>query len=214
MALAVGLMLGQPTGALAEPLDVVGSFDPGTPGLNATAVGLDGFAYLGSWGGPSQCPSLGVRVLDVREPTAPALLGSAAAYTGTTAEHVAAVRYATTAFTGNVLFVGIQRCVASSGATSGLAIWDVTDPSNPAELGFFSTGHAPRGVHEFTVGQRPTPRSAMAPATCASSTSPIRVNRSVSSIGVQSVTRAYLWAAVTSARRFAAAPCRRHSCTA
>jgi hypothetical protein len=95
-----------------------------------------------------------VRVLDVREPTAPALLGSAAAYTGTTAEHVAAVRYATTAFTGNVLFVGIQRCVASSGATSGLAIWDVTDPSNPAELGFFSTGHAPRGVHEFTVGQR------------------------------------------------------------
>ena len=70
----------------AESLDLVGAYDPGTPGLNASAVGLDGFAYLGSWGSVAQCPGLGVRVFDVRDPTVPTLLGRAAAYTGTTAE--------------------------------------------------------------------------------------------------------------------------------
>jgi hypothetical protein len=137
----------------AQSVDLVGAYNPGSPGFNATAVGLDGFAYLGSWGGPGQCPSLGARILDVRDPTVPTLLGSAAVYSGTTAEHLAVVRYATTAFSGSVLFVGIQRCSAAGGAPSGLAIWDVTDPANPAELGFVATGRGSRGVHEFTVRQ-------------------------------------------------------------
>ncbi|HLZ28351.1 MAG TPA: hypothetical protein VKV73_13610 [Chloroflexota bacterium] len=153
LAVVLALMLGTTT-ALANPLDFVGGYDPGSPGFNAMAVGLDGIAYLGSWGGGAQCPSLGVRVIDIHDPTAPALLATAAMYSGTTAEHVAAVRYATPAFTGNVLFSGIQRCSPSSGAPSGLAIWDVTDPSQPAELGFLPTGRGSRGVHEFTVRQR------------------------------------------------------------
>src|SRR3569833_3272047 len=33
----------------AAPLDLVGSYDPGTPGLNASVVGMDGFGYMGSW---------------------------------------------------------------------------------------------------------------------------------------------------------------------
>jgi hypothetical protein len=144
-----------PTAALADPLDVLGAADPHTPDLNAMAVGLDGFAYLGSWGSAAECPGLGVRVFAVRDPTAPILLGTpAAAYAGTTAEHVAVVHYATSAYTGTVLFAGIQRCTAGSGAPSGLAMWDVTDPTNPAELGFLPTGRGPRGVHEFTVRQR------------------------------------------------------------
>ncbi|MDQ6673029.1 MAG: hypothetical protein M3069_20200 [Chloroflexota bacterium] len=147
------LVLAAPS-ALANPLDVLGAYDPGSRGLNAMAVGLDGIAYLGSWGGASECPGLGVRVIDVHDASAPTPLGSAAAYSGTTAEHVAAVHYDTTAFSGTVLFTGIQRCSASGGAAGGLAIWDVTDPSHPAELGFLPTGRAPRGVHEFTVRQR------------------------------------------------------------
>jgi hypothetical protein len=139
--------------ASAQSLDVVGAYDPGSPGLNASAVGLDGFAYLGSWGSAANCPGLGARIFDVRDPTTPTFLGTAAVYAGTTAEHLAGVRYATAAFTGSVLFVGIQRCSPSGGAPSGLAIWDVTDPANPAELGFVSTGRGPRGVHEFTVRQ-------------------------------------------------------------
>jgi hypothetical protein len=139
--------------AMAQSLDVVGSYDPGSPGLNASAVGLDGFAYLGSWGSAGNCPGLGARIFDVRDPTTPTLLGSAAVYPGTTAEHLAVVHYATSAFSGSVLFAGIQRCSASGGAPSGLAIWDVTDPANPAELGFAATGRGARGVHEFTVRQ-------------------------------------------------------------
>ena len=140
--------------ASAASLDYLGGYDPGTPDLNATVAGLDGFAYLGSWGGPGNCPSLGVRVFDARDPTNPLPLGTAADYSGTTAEHVVVERYATPTFNGTVLFVGIQRCQAGGGAPAGLAVWDVTDPSNPSELAFLPTGRGPRGVHEFTVGQR------------------------------------------------------------
>lgn len=140
--------------AAAAPLELVGAYDPGTAGFNAMAVGLDGVAYLGSWGSSSQCLGLGVRMLDASDPTEPIPIGTIADYPGTTAEHLAAVHFSSSAFTGNVLFVGIQRCVAASGADSGLAVWDVTDPTNPTELAFLSTGRGARGVHEFTVGQR------------------------------------------------------------
>lgn len=138
----------------ADPLDVVGSYDPGSAGFNTMAVGLDGVAYLGSWGGPGACPNLGVRIIDVHDPTAPAPIGSAAVYTGTTAEHVAVAHYATPAFNGTVLVAGIQRCQPRAGASSGLALWDVSDPASPAELGFFATGRASRGVHEFALRQQ------------------------------------------------------------
>src|SRR5947209_889765 len=149
----VALVVSAPR-VLADPLDLVGAYDPGTGGLNASAIGLDGIAYLGSWGSAADCPGLGVRILDVSDPAAPNPIGTAAAYDGTTAEHLAAVHFTTSAFTGSVLFAGIQRCNASGGAPGGLAIWDVTDPSNPSELGFLPTGRGPRGVHEFTVRQR------------------------------------------------------------
>ena len=154
LPLAVLLIIGlaAPT-VLADPLDVLGNFDPGSAGFNASAVGLDGIAYLGSWGGAAECPGLGVRIVDVHDPTAPNLITTAAVYPGTTAEHLAAVRFATSTFLGNVLFVGIQRCSANGAAPSGLAIWDVSDPSNPAELAFLPTSRGSRGVHEFTVRQ-------------------------------------------------------------
>jgi hypothetical protein len=142
-----------PGAAFADSLDVIGSYDPGSPGYNATAVGLDGVVYLGSWGGAADCPSLGVRVISLRDPTNPTPIGSLAVYRGTTAEHLAAVHYATPAFTGSVLFAGIQRCQGGGGAPSGLAIWDITDPSSPSELAVVPTGRGPRGVHEFTVRQ-------------------------------------------------------------
>src|SRR3954453_11771206 len=137
----VWLVLACAVGALAPvaraaPLDYVGNYDPGSPGFNASAVGLDGIAYLRSWGGAGQCPSLGVRVVDIHDPARPQPLSVAANYSGTTAEHLAAANISNAAFAGNVLFAGIQRCVAGGGAQSGLAIWDVTDPANPTELSF------------------------------------------------------------------------------
>jgi hypothetical protein len=147
------LLMASAPPALADPLDLLGAFDPGSAGYNASAVGLNGVAYLGTWGGPSECPSLGVRVIDVHDPTAPAPIGTAAVYRGTTTEHLAAAHFATSAFTGDVLFVGVQRCQPGGGAPSGLAIWDVTDPANPGELAFLPTGRGSRGVHEFAVRQ-------------------------------------------------------------
>jgi len=145
--------------ALALPgrafaMQEVGAYDPGSSGFNASAVGLDGIAYLGSWGGAGQCPSLGVRVIDVRDPAAPRQISTVASYSGTTAEHLAAIHMQTSAFTGSVLLSGIQRCVAGGAGQSGLALWDVTDPANPSELGFLPTVRGSRGVHEFTVRQR------------------------------------------------------------
>jgi hypothetical protein len=153
LVVVLSLLAAAPVAA-ADSLTVVGSYDPGSPGFNAMAVGLDGIAYLGSWGGPAQCPGLGVRVIDVHDPTAPAPLGSAAVYSGTTAEHLAAVHMATPTFTGDVLLAGIQRCRPGGAVAGGLALWDVTDPSNPAELSMFVTGRRSLGVHEFTVRQQ------------------------------------------------------------
>src|SRR5215207_2020951 len=140
--------------ASAASLDPLGMYDPGSPGVNATIAGLDGIAYLGSWGGASSCPALGVRVVDVHDPASPAPLGVVAAYSGTTAEHVAVARFATAYYSGNVLLVGIQRCAAGGGGIGGLALWDVTDPMSPFELSFVSIGRTGRGVHEFVLSQR------------------------------------------------------------
>jgi hypothetical protein len=155
LLLVCAALLGAPLAipAYSAPLDFVGAYDPGTPGLNASAVGLDGVAYVGSWGSSRSCPGLGVRVVDVRDPAAPTPLGVAAAYPRTTAEHLAALRLDTPAFAGNLLLAGIQRCAPSAAEEGGLAAWDVTDPANPRELSFFPVGQGPRGVHEFAAGQ-------------------------------------------------------------
>lgn len=145
-ALLLGIQPAAP--ATAASLDYLGQYDPGTPGLNASVAGLDGFAYLGSWGNALGCPGLGVRIVDVRDPSTPSYVSTAGAYPRTTAEHMAVYKQDGR----TVLAVGIQRC-AAVGDPGGLALWDVTDPAAPYELGFHPTGRASRGVHEFTVGQ-------------------------------------------------------------
>ena len=62
---ALALVAATAQSALADPLDVLGGYDPATAGFNAMATALDGVAFLGSWGGPNQCPSLGVRLIDI-----------------------------------------------------------------------------------------------------------------------------------------------------
>jgi hypothetical protein len=146
-----GLALGG-VGSASAQLEPVGSYDPGTAGLNASVSGLDGVAYLGSWGSASSCPAVGVRLVDVTNPAAPVPLGSAAAYPGTSAEHVAALRMASWAFDGSVLLAGIQRC-GGRGGIGGLAVWDVSDPSNPRELSYLPVSSGAAGVHEFGLGR-------------------------------------------------------------
>jgi hypothetical protein len=152
-AVLIGLVVAASSQAqAAAPLELLGAYDPGTAGLNASAVGLDGIAYLGSWGSPSVCPSTGVRVVDVRNPVAPVPIGTVAAYPGTTAEHLAAFHMTTGAFQGSLLLAGIQRC-GGRGGVGGLSVWDVSNPTSPREMSYLGVGSAPAGVHEFSVGR-------------------------------------------------------------
>lgn len=151
-----------PTAKVAAPLrqeppalELLGHQDFGGQGFTGNVRALDGFAYLGSWGSGSQCPALGVRVVDLAVPAAPAHVATTARFAGTSAEDVVPVRVATAAFQGNLLAAGIQRCSSVSGAASGLALVDITDPRNPVELSFFDTGRGSRGVHELDVTVRP-----------------------------------------------------------
>lgn len=133
-------------------LDLVGAWDPGTPGYNAMAVGLGSTAFLGSWGSASYCPGLGVRILDISDPTQPYQISSAAEFPRTTAEHVVALHMDNEWFAGDLLLTGIQSCSTNS-EQGGLSLWDVSNPAAPRELAFFPVEHASRGVHEFTIAE-------------------------------------------------------------
>ncbi len=145
--------MAQPAG---PAFTLVGHSDLGGQGFNADVAVLGSFAYIGSWGiaipnGPTACPSLGVRVVDISDPATPRLVATVARFEGTTAEDVVALRVSTPFFRGDLLAVGIQRCGEESDAPAGLALVDVTDPRNPVELGFYDSGPALEGVHELDV---------------------------------------------------------------
>ncbi len=134
-------------------LNLLGHTDLGGRGFNANVRALNGYAYVGSWGTSTACPALGVRVVDLSDPAAPRVVATAARFPGTTAEDVVPFHLETTAFSGDVLAVGIQRCAAVGSDPAGLALVDITDPRNPAPLSFVGTGA--RGVHELDVTVRP-----------------------------------------------------------
>ena len=153
-ALVLALVVLTTPAAGANALDLLGSYDPGTFGLNASATGLNGVAYLGSWGSTEACASLGARVVDIHNPSLPVPIGTVAAYPRMTTEHLVARNVSDSAYSGAVLWAGIQRCDPAGGDEGGLAAWDVTDPNNPRELSYFGVGRRPRGVHEFAIGQQ------------------------------------------------------------
>ncbi|OFW74894.1 MAG: hypothetical protein A2Y55_13540 [Actinobacteria bacterium RBG_16_68_12] len=105
------------------------------------------YAYVGAWAEP--CDGRGVRILDVSNPASPTQVATAAGYPDTSAEDMQVLSVSTASFTGDLLGVGIQPC-ADEGL-GGLALWDVTDPTSPQELGFFEN----IGVHELSLTDRP-----------------------------------------------------------
>ena len=123
----------------------------GGGGFNANVKVLGNYAYVGSWGYGSACPASGVRIVDLGDPAQPHVVATVAQLPGTTQEDTAVRSVHTTAFAGDLLAVGIQRCATAG--TGGVALFDVTDPSHPSGLGFFPTGSA-RGVHELDMIQQ------------------------------------------------------------
>jgi hypothetical protein len=98
-------------------------------------------------------------VVDARDPTRPRVVSRLATPSGTSAEDVVVftARHGPRAGS-DIAAAGLQVCgVARTDETfqwRGLMLWDVTDPANPARLGFVNTGCCTRGVHEFEVEHR------------------------------------------------------------
>ena len=140
---------------------VVGHADPGG-GFNADVVAHRGFAYLASWGAFEDeefdfCPSQGVRVFDIHNPSNPTLVAtfgdeaSEPDLTATWTEKVIVRRIRTESFKGDLAIASIQSCTED--AFAGFGLWDVTDPSNPKRLALYeATGT--HGSHEIWLQRR------------------------------------------------------------
>jgi hypothetical protein len=114
-------------------------------------------AYLGSLRQADCRPPNGVWAIDLADPAKPRPLASFAKFPGSDGQDVWVGAVKTRAFQGDLAAVGIQPCSRREPGFAGLALFDVTDPARPKELGRLATG-VPVGVHELGVVQRPDGR--------------------------------------------------------
>ena len=106
-------------------------------------------AYVGSTGFP--CTARGVRIIQTERPRAPRVVARAASRPGTSAEDVVVARIGDR----DVMAAGIQPC--GDEGVGGLALFDVTRPSDPRALSFLRVPAF--GVHELDVAVRPDGRA-------------------------------------------------------
>jgi len=140
---------GQPAGRHTRQLGELNL--PG--GLNADVWAHGNFAYVGTWSGP--CPGTGVKIIDVSDPAHLHQVATAAGYPNTSAEDMQVISVHTDFFDGDLMGVGLQDCGLPDQAPglTGLDLWDVTDPTQPAHLGFYDVGPS-GGVHEVSLTKR------------------------------------------------------------
>jgi uncharacterized protein (TIGR03437 family) len=138
----------QPGGS--RNLELVGQLPLG-PGFNADVWVHGNFAYVGTWGSGSNCPAVGVKIVDITDPASPRLAGRVAGHPNTTAEDMVVRHVENSSFRGDLLAVGLQSCSSSQPAQRGVELFDVTDPRNPRRLSFFDTGSESHGVHELDL---------------------------------------------------------------
>ncbi len=160
--------------AVARPagVTVLGHADPG--GFNADVVAHRRHAYLGSWGNRGLphlsgtwnvfCPSQGVRVFDLHDPSNPSHVSTfadgdegAGELEGTWTEKVIVE-----SFRGrDIAAVSIQNCARDpetgaldTGTHRGWGLWDVTDPANPERLALVFSDVRDGGSHEIWLKRR------------------------------------------------------------
>jgi hypothetical protein len=114
-------------------------------------------AYLGSLRQGGCRPPNGVWAIDLGDPEKPRPLASFAKFPGSDGEDVWVGAVKTRAFEGDLAAVGIQPCSRQDPGFAGLALYDVTRPARPKELGRLATGVGV-GVHELGIVQRPDGR--------------------------------------------------------
>lgn len=146
---------GQQHKAVTQNFDVLGHVDFADRDTHADVFVHRGFAYVGTWGSP--CTAHGVKIVDVRNPRRPRFIGTLAGRFGTSAEDMVVRRVSTSAFAGDLLAVGLQRCggaKALDGQKFGPQFWDVTDPYHPVKLSGLPIIDGFGGVHELDLVQR------------------------------------------------------------
>lgn len=133
---------------VADDFDVLGHANLGGGAPNGDVDFFDHggsvgkFAYVGTWS--AQCTGHGAKIIDVNDPTHPKWVGYVGARKGSSNEDVVVIEIGER----DVLGIGVQPC--GNRGQAGLALFDVTDPRHPTELGFFET---PSGVHELDMVQ-------------------------------------------------------------
>jgi hypothetical protein len=106
--------------------------------VSAMATTSDGtwYAYVGDWG--AKCQSGGVHVVDFSDPANPVKVGFLnAGGTGYQTEGIQALHIATTTYTGDILVVSNEWCLAKKNPKlnpGGITIYDIDDPTNPVTL--------------------------------------------------------------------------------
>jgi hypothetical protein len=91
-------------------------------------------------------------VFDISNPASPQLASTLKSSPLDSYEDVVVIRANTPFFRGDLLAVGLQGC-GGDGANQ-VEFWDVSNPRQPARLGFFHTGVRAGGVHELYMFQR------------------------------------------------------------
>ena len=155
--------------ARALNMEVVGQSNLGGRGFNADVWVHEEYAYIGHWGFSDWalgsktrfCPSPpknGVAVVDATDPEDPVMISRLVNPNGTSAEDVTVFTAKYGPLAGeDIAAVGLQVCGGSRLNESfprGLMLFNVSDPENPEEIGFLSTGCCTRGMHELEFNHR------------------------------------------------------------
>jgi hypothetical protein len=131
-------------------LRVLANLNPGG-GYHADVWAHKGIAYLSSWHG-EDCPSTGVRVIDLAVPSRPSHVATFAdaarepEVTGTWTEKTIVREARTASFKGTLAVTSMQHCYES--AFRGFGLYDLTDPAHPRRLSLVRT-EGVRGSHEI-----------------------------------------------------------------
>jgi hypothetical protein len=142
---------GPPSQLVAENFDVLGHVNLGGGSPNGDVFFFDHggdvgkYAYVGSWSTP--CSGAGVKIIDVNNPSHPKVVARVGGRTGISNEDVVVIEIGEM----DVLGVGVQLCKAQGGS-GGLALFDVTTPTNPQPLSFHAVPAG--GVHELDMVTR------------------------------------------------------------
>jgi hypothetical protein len=161
LLVAVSVVPAGAAGAQAQPklwnTELVGHLAPPQSGGYGDVWAHKDVAYLGNLRNADCRPANGVWAISLEDPAKPRPLASFAKFPGSDGEDVWVGSVRTSKFKGDLAAVGIQRCSRQVQGFAGLALFDLTNPAKPKELGRLPTGVV-SGVHEVGVTQRPDGR--------------------------------------------------------